>query len=169
MAKLERTPRMSQSPCSIARSLGVLGERWTFLILRDAFDGLTRFDEFRESLGIAADVLSGRLATLVEVGVLEKVDYQESGARRRHAYVLSPAGRELLPVLVALQEWGDKHLPWADGPTVARCQEGSDAPIHVGFVDEQGAEVPSERVRLVPTAVYPQGRLGLLHRRSTSA
>ena len=92
-----------ESSCSIARSLGVLGERWTFLILRDAFLGKTRFAEFRESLGVAPDVLSDRLATLVSHGVMEREPYQEPGARSRSGYRLTPAGRELHVVLSALQ------------------------------------------------------------------
>ena len=100
-------PKVPDSSCSIARSLGVLGERWTFLILREAFSGLSRFAEFRDSLGIAPDVLTDRLSTLVKYGVLEKAAYQEPGARARSAYLLTLAGRQLFVVLAALQQWGD--------------------------------------------------------------
>src|SRR5262252_2889792 len=98
--------KVPESACSIARSLGVLGERWTFLVLREAFMGVTRFAEFRDRLGVAPDVLSDRLATLVDYGVLERERYQEPGARPRLAYKLTPAGEELLVVLGALQQWG---------------------------------------------------------------
>jgi DNA-binding HxlR family transcriptional regulator len=155
--------KVPDSSCSIARSLGVLGERWTFLILRDAFEGLTRFDEFRRSLGIASDVLSTRLATLVEYGVMAKVDYQEPGERRRHAYVLTDAGRELLPLVMGLQEWGDRHLPWAAGPSVLRCEKGGGG-VHVGFVDDHGREVAPADLDLVKTDSYPEERLRLLGR-----
>ncbi len=154
--------KVPESPCSIARSLGVLGEKWTFLIVRDAFDGLTRFDEFRQSLGIASDVLSARLATLVEYGVLDRAEYQAQNARTRHEYVLTPAGRELLPVLAALQAWGDRHLPWADGASVLRCEKGSRRPVHVGFVDSSGHEVALEELDFVRTASYPRDRLELI-------
>src|ERR1700710_2426818 len=104
--------------CSIARSLGVLGERWTFLILRDAFDGATRFAQFRDQLGLAPDVLTDRLKTLVEYGGMSREPYQEPGSRSRYDYQLTPAGHELLVALGSLQQWGDRHLPRADGPTV---------------------------------------------------
>jgi DNA-binding HxlR family transcriptional regulator len=143
-----------QNSCAIARTLAVVGERWTLLILRDAFFGATRFSQFRRSLGIAPDVLADRLATLVEHGVLTRSTYREPGARAREEYRLTDAGRELRVVLGALQQWGDAHLPWPDGPTVVRC--GADgAPLHVGFVDERGDEV--DDVAFERTAAYPTG------------
>lgn len=160
--------RIQDSSCSIARSLGVLGERWTILILRDAFDGLTRFQDFRQSLGIASDILTSRLAALVEYGVMERVDYQEPGSRRRHEYRLTDAGRELLPLLAALQEWGDRHLPRAEGPSVMRYERGTHAPVRVAFVDQRGREIPSDHVDFVPTAAYPEARLQLLQDRRSA-
>ena len=147
--------KVPDSSCSIARSLGVLGERWTFLILREAFSGLTRFAEFRDSLGIAADILTDRLATLVAYGVMEKVPYQEPGDRARSAYILTPAGRELIVVLAALQQWGDEHLPWRDGPSVLRRVRDSDRPVHIGFVDDRGQEVSQTDVAMIRTDAYP--------------
>jgi DNA-binding HxlR family transcriptional regulator len=96
--------KVPESSCSIARSLGVLGERWTFLILREALTGATRFSQFRDALGIAPDVLTERLNTLVEYGVMTREPYQEAGSRSRFAYDLTPAGRELQVVLLALQQ-----------------------------------------------------------------
>jgi DNA-binding HxlR family transcriptional regulator len=146
----------TQEPsCSIERSLGVLGERWTFLILREAFLGVTRFAEFRDRLGVAPDVLSGRLATLVAHGVMEREPYQEQGARSRSAYLLTPAGRELLLILSALQQWGDEHLPRAEGPTMLRRVKGTDSPVHVGYVDEAGREVGAGDFVMVPADGYP--------------
>lgn len=141
--------------CSIARSLGVLGERWTFLVLREALAGATRFAQFRDALGMAPDVLTVRLATLVEHGLMVKVDYREPGSRTRAAYQLTPAGRELRVVLAALQEWGDAHLPWPDGPSVVRRVAGSNRPVRVGFLDERGREVDSADVVAVRTAAFP--------------
>ena len=143
-----------QDSCAIARTLAVVGERWTLMILRDAFLGATRFSQFRRSLGVAPDVLTDRLATLVRYGVLTRATYQEAGSRTREEYRLTDAGRELRVVLGALQQWGDVHLPWPDGPTVARC--GPDgAPLHVGFVDDRGNEV--DEVTFARTAAYPSG------------
>jgi DNA-binding HxlR family transcriptional regulator len=133
--------KVPDSTCSIARSLGVLGERWTFLILREAFLGSTRFAEFRDALGVAPDVLSDRLATLVSYGIFAREPYQEPGARSRFAYRLTPAGEELHVVLVALQQWGDKYLPHPDGPSKLRRVRGTGRPVHVGFIDEDGGEI----------------------------
>jgi DNA-binding HxlR family transcriptional regulator len=94
--------------CSIARSLEVIGEWWTPLILRDAFFGVTRFEEFQERLGIARNVLAARLDTLVDHGVLARRPYDE--ARGRYDYVLTDKGRALWPVLVAIRQWGDEWI-----------------------------------------------------------
>jgi DNA-binding HxlR family transcriptional regulator len=100
--------------CSIARSLEVIGERWTLLILRDAVLGLTRFEEFQESLGIASNVLTNRLKLLCDEEVLERVaDPQRPG---RPKYVLTEKGRELAPALFVLMKWGDRHYPTPNGP-----------------------------------------------------
>ena len=141
--------KVPESGCSIARSLGVLGERWTFLILREAFTGVTRFAEFRDRLSVAPDVLSDRLATLVEYGVLEREPYQEPGARPRFAYKLTPAGEELRVVLGALQQWGDKHLPRPEGPSMLRRIRGTGRPVHVGFIDDRGREVTQADVAMI--------------------
>src|SRR5579875_363781 len=144
--------------CSIARSLCVLGERWTFLILREAFTGATRFSEFRDRLGVAPDVLTDRLATLTEAGALIREPYQEPGRRGRYAYRLTPAGEELRVVLGSLQQWGDAHLPPPGGPTVVRRARDTGAPLHVGYVDDRGREVALDDVEFVPTANYPASR-----------
>jgi DNA-binding HxlR family transcriptional regulator len=145
--------RIPDDPCSLARALGVLGERWTFLILREANAGETRFAGFRERLGIAPDVLSDRLGTLVFYSVMEKVPYQEAGARSRAAYVLTPAGQELTVVLSALRQWGDKHLPRPEGPSMLCRVAGTKRAAHVGFVDNQGRELPISSVALIPSSV----------------
>jgi DNA-binding HxlR family transcriptional regulator len=147
-----------ESPCSIARALGVLGQRWTLLILREALSGATRFAQFRDALGVAPDVLTERLASLTQAGVLAREPYQEPGRRTRYAYELTPAGRELLVVLGALQQWGDEHLPWPQGPTVVRRDRRNGDALHVGYVNDLGREVPTPDVEFVRTAAYPAGR-----------
>src|SRR5579859_5574081 len=143
-----------ESSCSIARSLGVLGERWTFLILREALLSTTRFADFRDTLGVASDVLSDRLATLVEYGVLARETYQEPGTRPRLGYRLTGAGRELAVVLAALQQWGDEHLPRPEGPSMLRRDRATGRPVHVGFIDDRGQEVPSADVAMIPAESY---------------
>jgi DNA-binding HxlR family transcriptional regulator len=100
--------------CSVAKTLEIVGEWWTPLIIRDALFGVTRFDEFQERLGIARNVLAARLDTLVAGGVMERVPYDED--RGRYDYVLTDAGRALWPVLTALRQWGDE---WLVGPEEA--------------------------------------------------
>jgi len=95
-------------PCPIARGLDRVGEWWSILILRDAFHGLTRFDQFQKSLGIAPNILSRRLHALVEAGLLEKVRYNDRPPRDE--YVLTPVGQDFRPVLWAMLAWGNKHF-----------------------------------------------------------
>ena len=93
--------------CSVARTLEIVGERWTLLILRDAFLGLTRFERFGRKLGVAPNILAKRLDTLVEAGIMERRAYQEHPVR--HEYVLTERGRGLFPVIAALLRWGDAN------------------------------------------------------------
>lgn len=97
--------------CPIARSLDVLGEKWTLMIVRDALGGSTRFSQFHQGLGIPREVLTARLASLVDGGVLERTTYKPEGARAREEYVLTDAGRDLSLVLLALGGWADRHRP----------------------------------------------------------
>ena len=120
--------------CSVARALEVLGERWTMLVLRDAFQGVTRFELFARRLRIAPNILTKRLATLVEAGVLERKRYQERP--ERFEYVLTPAGKELLPALVDLMRWGDAHLA-PDGPPAVLRHGGCGGELGRGAVCER--------------------------------
>ena len=103
--------------CSIARTLEFVGERWSLLIIRDAFLGLRRFDEFQGSLGIARNVLTDRLRRLVGAGILVRMRYQERPVR--YEYGLTESGRELSVPLLALMHWGDRHLAPDGAPRVA--------------------------------------------------
>ena len=100
--------------CSVARALEVVGERWSLLIVRDAIFGITRFDDFRENLGLARSVLTARLNRLVDEGVLDRRPYQTNP--ERFEYVLTPKGRALGPVVFHLMKWGDAHYPTEAGP-----------------------------------------------------
>jgi DNA-binding HxlR family transcriptional regulator len=100
--------------CSVARTLDVVGERWTLLVLRDAFQGKRRFEDFSRSLPIARNVLTSRLKTLVEHGILERRQYEERPPR--YEYRLTDKGRDLYPVIVAMVQWGDRYLTDEAGP-----------------------------------------------------
>ena len=103
--------------CSIGRAMEILGERWTFLILRESFYGVRRFSDIQRNLGIARNILSTRLQTLVANGILERRLYQEEPPR--HEYRLTEAGRDLYPAIVTVMRWGDRHLS-TDPPVVLR-------------------------------------------------
>ena len=112
--------------CPIARSLERVGEWWSILILRDAFLGLTRFDQFQKSLDIAPNMLTRRLNALVESGLLERRRYSEHPPR--HDYVPTMRGRDLLPVIIALLAWGNKHFA-PEGPSVVLINRKTGAAV----------------------------------------
>jgi DNA-binding HxlR family transcriptional regulator len=145
---------MKEEPCSIARSLEVVGERWTFLILRDALGGATRFSEFKDSLKVAPDVLTDRLNTLVDAGVMTKQPYKEAGHRTRYSYHLTEAGQDLRVVIGALQQWGDEHRPYSPGATILR-RTADGRPARVAFVDDRHEEIDGREVQFVRSASYP--------------
>jgi DNA-binding HxlR family transcriptional regulator len=120
--------------CPIARSLDVLGEKWTLMIVRDALAGATRFTEFQSSLGLPRDVLTDRLETLVGSGVLAKRAYKPDSGRTRDEYVLTPAGRELSLVLMALGDWADRNRPVRQSPSLEFVEAGSGRPVHPAAV-----------------------------------
>jgi DNA-binding HxlR family transcriptional regulator len=135
--------------CSVERSLVVLGERWTFLVIREAFLGRTRFSEFQHFLGVSAGRLSARLKVLVDAGVLERHGYHETGQRERFSYHLTPAGRDLVVVMGALQQWGDRYRPRPVGPSSARRRKKDGGELSVAFVDHKGRAVPNGDVEFV--------------------
>jgi len=108
--------------CSIARTLEIVGERWTMLVLRDVFLGLRRFDEIQADLGIARNVLTNRLDKLVDNGVLERRPYQERPLR--HEYRLTEKGIDLWPVMMTMRQWGDRYAPPEAGPPVVHEHRG---------------------------------------------
>ena len=133
--------------CSVARALELVGERWTLLIVRDAFLGLRRFDEFQRSLGIARNVLADRLNRLVEEGILERVPYSEHPPR--YEYRLTRKGRDLNVALTALRQWGDEYL--SEQPPRILRRRGDGQPVVAALVPKGCAAVVAARdVELVP-------------------
>ena len=117
----------SESPCSVARTVDVLGDQWTLMILRDCMHGVRRFDDFRRSLGIARNTLSDRLARLVENDILTREFYQHNPPRCE--YVLTERGRDLFPVITGILVWGDKWLDGGAGAPIALFHETGE-PAH---------------------------------------
>ena len=108
--------------CSIARSLDLIGERWTILVIREVFNGHRKFSEMQRSLGVARNILTGRLQRLVDEGILERRRYSERP--ERFEYFLTEKGLDLWPVMVALMHWGDKHEPLTGGPPTVVVHKG---------------------------------------------
>ena len=131
--------------CSIARSLELVGDRWTLLIVRDIFLGRRRFDELSESLGVATNVLSDRLNRLVAEGILTREPQAERSDR--FEYRLSDKGRELSVVLLALMQWGDRHVS-AKPPRIAR-RKSDQTPVSVALVDREGRAVSPREIEVV--------------------
>lgn len=139
--------------CSIAKTAQILGDRWSVLVVRNLFNGVRRFDALQQHLGIARDVLSKRLALLVDEGIVERRAYRPEGARTRHEYALTPAGRDLRTVMVALMDWGDAHRAGQDGPPMSLRHRDCGAEIHAHLTCAAGHEIEtSTRAQLVPLA-----------------
>lgn len=134
-------------PCSIASTLSLIGEKWTILILRDVFSGVRRFDDFLNRLQCSPAVLSARLKTLTEAGLLRRVGYKEPGERERFQYHPTRAAVDLLPVLVGLMQWGDDHLACGEVPAEVRSTT-SGLKVRAALVDEAGAIVDPKDMQL---------------------
>jgi DNA-binding HxlR family transcriptional regulator len=139
--------------CSVAGTLGVVGEKWTLLVLREAFLGVRRFADFQRNLGAPKAVLAERLATLVGQGVLVRVPYQAEGERQRYEYRLTQKGIDLYPTLVALMEWGDRYLTHDGDAPLQLTHRDCGARVRLELVCAEGHTVQSAReVRPVPRA-----------------
>jgi DNA-binding HxlR family transcriptional regulator len=135
--------------CSIARSLELVGERWTILVLRDVFLGRRRFDQIQQSLGVARNVLAARLDRLVAEEILEKIPYQERPLR--HEYRLTPKGVDLWPVTVELLRWGDRYAAPDAGPPIVLRHKGCGGELGEGRVCARcGERLQASDVRAEP-------------------
>ncbi|MEO6397965.1 MAG: helix-turn-helix domain-containing protein [Tepidiformaceae bacterium] len=135
----------AEMDCSVARTLEVVGEWWTMLVLREAFNGVRRFDEFQVRLGIARNVLATRLQGLVDHGVLERRLYQERPERSE--YRLTEKGRDLYPVLISLMRWGDKYTVGEAGPPVRFTHECGNDPQAMLACSACGKEIVPREIK----------------------
>ena len=140
-----------RSRCSVAGTLAVVGEKWSLLVLREAFLGVRRFADFQRVLGAPKAVLTDRLNTLVDQDILRRVPYQAQGERQRREYRLTQKGMDLYPTLVALMAWGDKYLAEdGDVPLELRHRDCGE-PVHLALVCDAGHQLSGAReVRPVP-------------------
>ena len=141
-----------QESCSVAQVLEIIGERWTWLIIRDAFLGLTKFREFEQSLGIARNVLTDRLNRLVEEGIFERVLYQERPAR--YEYRLTQKGADLFTALNAIRQWGDQYL--SPKPMRLLRRKADKRPVIAALVAEGSPVLAASEIELVPGPGFPR-------------
>jgi DNA-binding HxlR family transcriptional regulator len=131
--------------CTVGRAMAILGEKWTFVVLREVFNGVRRFDDMRRHTSIPRQVLTNRLALLVEHRILRKEPYQSPGERARHEYRLTAKGIDLYPVLIAISQWGDRYLADPTGPPVEFAHRDCGALMHVVPICAAGHEVDELR------------------------
>lgn len=138
---MKRTSLHSRQ-CPVARSLERVGDQWSILLLRDAFYGLTRFDEFLKSLGIAPNMLTRRLNQMVEDGLFERRQYSEKPAR--FEYILTPRGWDFRPVMLTLMNWGNRHFA-PEGESVFLAENATGAPVQLQLIDAHSGQPISNR------------------------
>ncbi len=136
--------------CSIGKAMEVVGTRSAMLLLREAFYGTTRFDDFAERVGITQAVAATRLKELTAAGLFEKRPYREAGQRTRHEYVLTEMGMDLLPAVLALMQWGDKYLQGRGAPLTV-VEQATDEPVHVQVRGKTGAVTEPDQLLIRPT------------------
>ena len=134
-------PLVAPEDCSLVRALGVVGERWTMLLLRQAFYGVTRFDDMQAGLGVSRKVLAERLGRMVDDGLLARVPYRDQAQRTRHEYRLTEKGEGLATVLVALMQWGDRHMPHPDGRPLRVVDRATGQEVRAALVRDDGQEI----------------------------
>jgi DNA-binding HxlR family transcriptional regulator len=128
-------------PGTVAIGLSIIGDRWSLLILREVFHGVRRFDEMQRNLGISRAVLAARLRRLVDAGLLRRTPYREGNARSRDEYRPTRAGVELLPALVSLMEWGERHLEDGAETADALTHESCGGRVHAGLVCDDCGQI----------------------------
>ena len=148
----QRAP-VPTSDCALAQAVEQIGDRWSLLILREAFFGVMRYDDIRQDLGIPRSVLTDRLAKLVGRGLLEKRPYREAGDRPRAGYGLTEKGRALAVSLIALTHWSEAHILRAPGPIDVVDRESGEA-LHVALIDGAGRIV--DPARAIPRLRTPE-------------
>jgi DNA-binding HxlR family transcriptional regulator len=144
----DRSAWSAHGRCSIGRAMEVVGTRSAMLLMREAFYGTRRFDDFATRVGITEAVAAKRLRELVDAGLLERTPYQEPGQRTRHEYQLTAMGRDLAPAALALMQWGDRYLTGEDGAPLRLRHADCGAAVDVHVRCANGHDVPLEETRV---------------------
>ncbi|MGW2569006.1 winged helix-turn-helix transcriptional regulator [Streptomyces sp. NPDC001537] len=142
------------SNCSIARTLEIVGEKWTILILREVWYGSSRFGDFERVLGCPRNLLATRLRMLVEEGILAAETYKEPGSRSRPKYVITPKGMDLVPAVMGLLQWGDRYRADPEGPAVLARHRECGGRVDVRISCERGHPVPTQDIESVPGPAF---------------
>jgi DNA-binding HxlR family transcriptional regulator len=133
--------------CPVARTVDLLGDRWMLMIIRDAFDGVSRFSDFQKSTGVAKNVLAARLKILLEAGIFSQAPANEGGAYK--AYHLTEKGKLLLPLIVSLRQWGEEHL-FQEGESVSRLVDAAHQPVaKLRVTDRNGNVLTPEQIQRI--------------------
>jgi DNA-binding HxlR family transcriptional regulator len=148
VGRVAERQRWNPELCPIDRTLRCVGTRSAMLLLREAFYGTTRFDDFVARVGVTEAVAATRLKELVEIGMLQRRPYREPGQRTRYEYVLTDAGTDFLPALLALMQWGDRYLSEASGPPLLLRHRDCGEPVSVHVECDAGHAVPLEEMEL---------------------
>lgn len=146
---------LSRYPCPVARAADIIGDPWSLLILRDALAGVRRFSDFKTRLGVATNILTARLAALVDHGVLAKRETRPGV--QRHDYVLTEKGLDLVPALIALMQWGER---WAfepgESPVTVRVRDTGEALAPLSLRSKSGQAVALSELQMIPTEHAPE-------------
>jgi DNA-binding HxlR family transcriptional regulator len=140
--------------CSIARTLDVVGEKWTLLILREIWYGSSRFNDLHRMLGCPRNLLADRLRTLVEHGILSTEPYREDGSRSRSRYMITSKGSDLVPAVLGLLQWGDRYRADPEGPAVLARHRECGAHVDVQISCERGHPVQAKDIESVPGPAF---------------
>jgi DNA-binding HxlR family transcriptional regulator len=146
-APTETPPALAFSTenCTVGRTMAILGERWTIVVLREVFNGIRRFEDIRRHTAIPRQVLTNRLAMLVEHDILRRAPYRPPGSRQRHEYRLTAKGMDLYPIMVAVAQWGDRYVADPEGPPVEFAHRGCGARMGLVLTCREGHQVDEPR------------------------
>jgi DNA-binding HxlR family transcriptional regulator len=147
-SSIRRRAFVAKEACPMALAAEILGDRWTLLILRESFYGVQRYDDMRSDLGAPRSMLTKRLGKLIDLGLMTRRPYQESGERVRYAYVLTKAGADLATTFVALTQWGEEHILEKRAPVEA-VERSTGAALRAELVTAKGEIVDAKRTALI--------------------
>ncbi len=144
---VRRRAPIPKETCPLALSAEILGDKWSLLIIREAFYGVVRYDDMLADIGAPRSMLTDRLSKLVNFGLLKREPYQEPGERVRHAYVLTGKGRSLGPTLIALSQWGEEHILRTPAP-VYFVERSSQTSVHHALISDAGIPIALKDVEI---------------------